>query len=135
MTKIIKGSCLCGEVEYSIVDSLKYAGYCHCSQCRKLTGSPFSASGGVANSDFTILKGEDRFTCFEKVEGSPTYFCNNCSAFIYGEVSAHKMTYVLLGTLSESPSLKPQWHVYTNYKVDWYEISDGLPQYGEKIPR
>ncbi len=131
--KDIEGKCLCGDVAFSIVDSLKYAGYCHCSQCRRWTGSAFSASGGVAELDFKIIKGKESLSSYEKGAGSQAYFCKNCSSLVYGEVQAYKMIYVMLGSLSESPSLKPQWHVYTNYKVDWYEINDDLPQYKEKI--
>jgi len=133
--KKIRGSCLCGEVEYSILDDLLYAGYCHCSECRKWTGSLFSASGGVAQSDFEILKGEALLTSYKKGEGSLAFFCTKCSSIVFGSVEAYKMNYVMLGALDESPSLKPQWHVYTNYKVDWYEISDGLPQHKEKLVR
>lgn len=124
---------MCGNVEYSIPDSLIYAGYCHCSECRRWTGAPFSASGGVAKPEFKILKGKESLTCYQKAEGSLSYFCNNCSSLVYGDVSAYEMIYVMLGTLDESPSLKPQWHVYTDYKVDWYEISDNLPQFKEKL--
>lgn len=133
--KKIKGRCLCGDVEYSIVDSLIYAGYCHCSECRKWTGSLFSASGGVAKSDFEILKGEGSLSCYKKGKGSLAYFCKNCSSVVFGSADAYEMNYVMLGALDESPSLKPQWHVYTNYKVDWYQICDGLPQHKENFVR
>ncbi len=129
----IKGRCLCGSVEYSIADNLIYAGYCHCSQCRRWTGAPFSASGGVTESDFEVLNGADKLICYKKGEGSLSHFCGSCSSLVYGEVHSYNMIYVMLGTLDESPSLKPQWHVYTNYKVDWYEIADDLPQYEEKL--
>lgn len=129
----IKGSCLCGSVEYEIVDDLKYAGYCHCSECRRWTGSPFSASGGVAAADFTLLKGKEHLKSYKKGVNSDAYFCQQCSSMVYGDVPDYGMTYVLLGTLRASPTLRPQWHVYTNYKVDWFEINDNLPQHKENI--
>ncbi len=131
--KEIRGRCLCGAVEYSIPDALIYAGYCHCSECRRWTGSPFSASGGVSKSDFKILKGRDNLTCYKKGEDTLSYFCNTCSSILYGDMFKIDMIYILLGTLDESPSLKPQWHAYTTSKADWYEINDGLPQFETKL--
>lgn len=131
--KRIKGTCLCGHVEYSLSDNLKYAGYCHCSQCRKMTGSPFSASGGVANSEFEITKGKDNLAQYSKGEESHTYFCKTCGSFIFGVVEKYKMSYFMLAPLDEAPSLAPQWHIYTNYKVSWYSINDDLPQHGEGL--
>ena len=133
--KEIKGGCLCGAVEYSIRDALIFAGYCHCSDCRKWTGSPFSASGGVSKSDFKILKGRDNFACFKKEDNTLSYFCKNCSSLLYGDTHKTDTIYFLLGTLDESPSLKPQWHAYTAFKVDWYEINDRLPKFETKIIR
>ncbi len=133
--KKINGKCLCGKVEYSIPDNLIYAGYCHCFECRRWTGSPFSASGGVPTVDFKLVKGEDNLTCYKKGEHTLAYFCKSCSSMIYGDVQNYQMTFVLLGTLNESPSLKPQWHIYTGSKVDWYQITDSLPQYEAKLIR
>lgn len=129
--KILKGECLCGSVEYSIEDDLIYSGYCHCSECRRWTGAPFSATGGVKNTKFSLVKGELSLSSFKKGENSNSYFCSRCSSILYGEVPEHDMTYIMLGTLTEEPALKPQWHIYTGSKVNWFQILDGLPQYLE----
>ena len=120
---------MCGNVEYDISDNLIYAGYCHCSECRRWTGAPFSSTGGVKDVDFELIKGESFLSSYKKGENSISYFCNNCSSIVYGRVPEHNMIFVMLGTLVESPSLKPQWHIYTDSKLDWYQICDDLPQY------
>lgn len=127
--KTLKGGCLCGNVTYTIPDNLIYAGYCHCSECRRWTGAPFSATGGVKNTDFKLIKGAAFLASYPKGKNSITYFCNHCSSIVYGDVPEYSMTCVMLGTLQDSPTLKPQWHIYTDSKVDWYQIGDDLPQY------
>lgn len=127
--KKLNGGCLCGSVQYTIPDDLIYAGFCHCSECRRWTGAPFSATGGVKEPNFTLIKGESFLSSFKKGDNSVSYFCNNCSSIVYGEVPEHNMVFVMLGALAESPSLKPQWHIYTGSKSDWYQIHDDLPQY------
>ena len=37
--KLLTGSCLCGKVDIEIPDEFEYMGNCHCSDCRKFTGS------------------------------------------------------------------------------------------------
>jgi hypothetical protein len=134
--KTLSGGCLCGSIEYTISDALIYAGYCHCSECRRWTGAPFSATGGVKSSDFILTIGKPLLSSFKKGKNSTSYFCSHCSSIVYGVVPEHKMNYVMLGTLTESPSLKPQWHIYTGSKVDWYQICDDLPQYqGSPTPQ
>lgn len=129
----LKGGCQCGAVEYLISDALLYAGYCHCSECRRWTGAPFSASGGVVKSDFSITKGETNLSCYTKGKESLAYFCKTCSSIVYGDMNNHDMIYFMLGTLMDMPTLRPQWHAYTGSKVDWYEIKDELPQYDTKV--
>lgn len=131
--KLLQGGCLCGAVEYSIPDDLIYAGYCHCSECRRWTGAPFSVTGGVKEEVFNLTKGMPSLSSFKKGKNSTSYFCNNCSTIVYGEVPEYQMIYVMLGTLHGSPSLKPQWHIYTGSKVDWYQIGDDLPQYADAL--
>lgn len=133
--KNLKGGCLCGAVEYEIKDDLIYSGYCHCSECRRWTGAPFSSTGGVKDVDFKLNKGEPLLASFRKGENSKSYFCTICSSNLYGEVPEYNMIYVMLGTLFEEPALKPQWHIFTGSKVDWFNISDDLPQHQEGLNR
>ena len=49
--KKLTGRCLCGAIEYSVPDRFQYPGYCHCSDCRKFSGSSFSVIGGIPTED------------------------------------------------------------------------------------
>jgi len=42
-----KGRCLCGEVQFSVAGHMGEVRYCHCSMCRRVTGSAFSANARV----------------------------------------------------------------------------------------
>jgi len=41
---------------------------------------------------------------------------------------------VTLGTLVDSPTIRPSAHIYVRSKADWDEITDNLPQYAELPP-
>jgi len=56
---MIKGSCLCGEVQYQIQQELGPIIYCHCKRCRKSSGSAFVTSTEVLRANFKITQGSD----------------------------------------------------------------------------
>lgn len=70
MEKTLRGRCLCGAVEYQVPDALKYAGYCYSSECRRFSGSAFSAFGGISEADPEVLKGERQIASYRKSSGS-----------------------------------------------------------------
>jgi hypothetical protein len=74
----LKASCLCGGIKMAIVDDFRYFGLCHCSQCRKSSGSAFSAFAGVPFENLEFLKGEELVHYFEKSPGNAMGFCSRC---------------------------------------------------------
>ena len=56
---MLTGECYCGSVKYKIDGDLNGMYYCHCSRCRKLTGSSFSTNGSLEASLFSIVEGQN----------------------------------------------------------------------------
>lgn len=133
--KEIKGRCCCGGVEYSIPDSFAYAAYCHCSQCRRATGSSFTVFGGIPTSDIKMLKGEALLSSSKDNNDHDTIgcFCMKCGTSIFDHKQDWGLTHIGYGHLDEAPSMLPQVHIYTGSKAAWTSISDGLPQYEEGL--
>jgi hypothetical protein len=127
--KELKGRCLCGAVEYAVPDALHYSGYCHCSDCRRFSGSAFSAMGGVPLAELRILKGADHIARYTKSAQTVLCFCRACGSSLYAEKPQRGMAHLRLGTLDEAPSLPPQFHSYVASKAPWYPILDTLPQH------
>ena len=55
----VNGSCLCTKVSYQITGNMGVFQYCHCSRCRKFTGSAHAANMFVSPDDFSWLSGEE----------------------------------------------------------------------------
>ena len=64
----MKGSCLCGSVKYEIEPPFKIFQYCHCSRCRKFTGSVHSANLFVPLPQFKWLAGEEQVGKYDHKE-------------------------------------------------------------------
>src|SRR5262249_7780186 len=78
-----KGSCLCGAVKYEVLGGLGAAVYCHCSRCRKASGSAFASNAVVAESVFKVVQGEQSLRTFSTDKGVHRIFCSACGSPIF----------------------------------------------------
>lgn len=127
--KVITGRCLCSTVQYQVNDHFRYSGYCHCSDCRRFSGSASSAMAGIPLEEFKLLKGMDAVKRYVKSESTVLAFCSHCGSSLYAEKPKRGMIHLRLGTLNEAPSLRPQFHSFVGSKAEWDTICDGLPQF------
>jgi len=127
--KILRGGCLCGAVEYSTPDNFQYAGYCHCSDCQKFSGSLFNAFGGVPRPTFSVIRGAEHIRRYAKNEESILCFCANCGSSLFADKPRKNIVHIRLGSLLDRQSLAPQFHTFVSEKAPWYQITDGLPQF------
>jgi len=58
--RLLHGGCQCGAVRYAVADAFVYALNCHCSRCRRATGSAFKPFGGIERHQVRLTQGEDR---------------------------------------------------------------------------
>ena len=57
MTRELSGKCACEAVSYMVADDFKYAANCHCSVCRRATGSMFKPFGRIESDALRLTKG------------------------------------------------------------------------------
>lgn len=126
-TRRMNGSCLCGGVRYETSGPLLYAGYCHCSQCRKFSGSALSAFGGLYAASFFVVQGADLLGSYEKTPAKRMRFCTQCGSSLFTEKPLSNTVHLRLGTLDTEPSVWPQFHVHVESLPTWSTICDGLP--------
>lgn len=131
--KTLKGSCLCGEVTIRVADRFTFVGYCHCSECRKWSGSAFASGAMVAATDLTVTTGEGRISRYRKSEQTELAFCGHCGSSLFSHKLQLDRYVVRLGILDEAPTRTPEMHIYCASKAPWFQITDGLPQF-EQLP-
>jgi len=127
---VLDGSCLCGAVKYRVADEFDYALICHCSQCRRATGSAFKPFGGIGKEKLALVAGEE---CVMRYGGDAAHdvHCAKCGSLLWSWFRDSPFAHVTYGTLLDAPTLKPSAHIYVGSKAPWDTISDGLPQYLE----
>ena len=124
----LHGSCLCGAVQYSVPDAFKYALNCHCSQCRRATGSAFKAFAGIERNKLHVNRGGDNLLIFGDSNNHDAR-CKTCGSLLFSIVRDGKYAHVTLGTLLDSPTMRPSAHIFVESKASCYAITDDLPQH------
>ena len=129
-TRTLAGKCLCGAVHYAVADEFVYAANCHCSNCRRATGSAFKPFAGIERDRLGITKGEDSLMIFGDESGNDTH-CKVCGSLLYSVVRDGAFVHVAMGTLIDDPTIRPTRHIFVGSKARWFTITDDLPQYQE----
>jgi hypothetical protein len=127
----VRGSCLCGAVQFAVTAPFLRANYCHCSRCRKHSGAGALAQGRVPREGFQLLSGSEQIEVYRPESGMTKAFCRICGSSLFGgtwpegpEVS------IRLGALDDDPGIGPQFHSFVASKASWERLpDDGLPRF------
>jgi len=103
---------------------------CHCSRCRKETGSVHGANIFFNNASLVWEKGQDKFACFT-LEGTRKQraFCTICGS----PLPRQEATWIILpaGTLDVDSAVEPTAHVYYASRSSWEDKLKDLKRFDE----
>ncbi len=131
---MIRGSCLCGAVRFEIEGKLSPIGQCHCSLCRKVSGTASNAVLLTASRSFRWAAGEDQIRVFTKMTNWTTSFCRVCGCPVPELRADGKLLAVPAGSLDDDPGSRVEQHIYVGSKAEWDEISGDAPRHKEGAP-
>ena len=126
--RTLTGKCFCGAVQYEVADAFLYAGNCHCSKCRRTTGSAFKPFAGIERARLSLTKGHDTLMVCGEKNANNTH-CRACGSLLFSVVQEGARVHVAMGSLVDSPSIRPTFHIFVGSKAPWFAIADDLPQY------
>ena len=122
----ITGRCYCGAVTIRGAAPQTVA-YCHCSDCRRVTGAPVAAFAAFAEGDLEIAPDEGRVV--EVSPGVRRTFCGACGSPLTGRYDyLPGQVYVALGLLDQAGELAPGVHAHAESRLAWLHIEDDLPR-------
>jgi hypothetical protein len=132
---MISGSCLCGQVQYEIEGKISPIWLCHCSKCRRRTGSAFHASAICKAEQFSWRTGEDSFREYEDTPNYVSRFCGHCGSPVPQQLRGTELVFLHAGALDGNLERTIDHHIFTASKASWFEICDEHPQFDEHKPR
>lgn len=126
------GGCLCGAVRWSYDGEVGHAAYCHCADCRRVTGSAFNVSVRLDAAGFRVVSGRPKSFTKAGDSGRPVtrYFCADCGSPLYTLPPLHpELVFVKGGSFDDPSVVLPAQQSWTRSAVDWAQIPADIPSY------
>jgi hypothetical protein len=132
----LTGGCLCGGVRFELTEPFRRASHCHCSRCRRHSGTFGLTQGRVPRNGLRLVEGADLVRVYRPDGGMTKAFCSVCGSSLFGgtwpdgpEVS------IRFGALDGDPGIRPQYRSHTASAAEWDVLpDDGLPRYPGAAP-
>ena len=137
MQHSLTGGCLCGGVRYAYEGEVGPAGYCHCADCRKVSGCAFGVSVRVEAAAFRITSGAPKGFTKAGDSGRPVtrFFCPDCGSPLYTLPPLHPdVVFIKAGSLDDPGVVRPNRQAWTRSRVDWAEIDPEIASYETSRP-
>ena len=131
----LKGSCLCGAVKYEVAGEPQRFYHCHCSRCRKATGTGHASNLFLQPGLLRWLSGEEQIRSFKVPEAQrfTNNFCITCGSRLPRQ--ATDTVVIPCGSLDDEVPIKPQARIFSGSRTAWSCSGDALPTYPEYAPR
>ncbi len=129
-SQFLGGGCFCGAVRYRLTRAPMFVHCCHCRECQSRTGSAFVVNAIIETSEIQVLKGTpERFTA-PTTSGRPhiLYRCADCQVTVWSDYGDRGWAaFVRGGTLDDPGAAPPDIHIFTESKVPWMVLPEGVP--------
>ena len=126
----VRGSCLCKTVQYEVELPFVRFVCCHCSRCRKATGSAHAANGFAKPEHFRWLSGVDAVRRYDMPEATrfALQFCGNCGSKVPHLTRDRAGVIIPMGSMDDDPQARPERVIYWASRAPWYREASELPR-------
>lgn len=123
------GQCLCGVVKFRIAGAFDSFFLCHCTRCRKDSGSAHSANLFSSSATITWVSGVDQVRTF-RLPGTRHMkcFCAECGSALPFQQGTENMVVVPAGSLDSPVSIRPNAHICWSSRATWDDDLASLNQ-------
>ncbi len=127
-TKMV-GACLCGAVRFEIAGAFESFFLCHCSRCRKQTGSAHAANLFSSTATITWLAGRDFIRTYRlPASRHARCFCAECGAALPRDRLEADWLVVPAGCLDSDVEMRPDAHIYFASRANWDDHLEAVPK-------
>ena len=134
---VLRGSCLCGAVKYEVAGEAKRFYHCHCSRCRKATGTGHASNLFLQPGTLRWLSGEEQIRAFKVPQAKrfTNQFCALCGGRLPRQPKDTDTVVIPAGSLDDETPIKPQARIFAASCTSWSCAGDGLVAYQESPPQ
>lgn len=130
---LLTGHCLCEGVQFEVAEVVGPLELCHCTRCRRVTGSAFFAGLVVSTRGYRMTQGRELVHHFElPVREAPpayaTFFCSRCGSPVPNPEPEGKAFEIPAGLLTGDPGVKADRHIFVEHRAPWFDPETELPK-------
>ena len=132
----VSGSCLCGSISYTTTGQSNKFWHCHCSRCRKASGTGHASNILMRPDTFEWTAGEHLLKSFQVPDAKlfHTVFCTVCGSPMPRVAPDSSFALIPAGSVDGDPGIRPSGRIYQDSRADWSCATEDLPLY-ETYPR
>jgi len=130
LNRSIEGGCLCGGVRYRLREPPMRVCDCHCIDCRRASGAPFTTWGVMKRGMTEVLSGEvkkvlfaDRIRMFAACCGTQLYFLDD---------EGSETIDVTIASLDHPGPFAPTFSVWTEDCLPWIHLDASRPSFKQR---
>ena len=134
---ILRGSCLCGAVTYEVAGEPKLFYHCHCSRCRKATGTGHASNMFIQPAVLRWLSGAENVRAFKvpQAQRFTNSFCLTCGGRVPRQPKDSDIVLIPAGSLDDAAPITPQGRIFFESRASWSCSDQELPTFPEYAPR
>ena len=126
-----RGSCLCKSVTFEVTGPISGVGSCHCSKCRKVSGTAGNAQFIVRMHRFRWTAGQDQVTTFTLPGGWGPIRCTSCGSPVPDSYDGGERMWVPAGLMDDALQTDFKQHIFCGSRADWDRESAAAQHYDE----
>jgi len=125
-----RGSCLCGAVSFAVTLPFVRFVHCHCSRCRKATGTAHATNAVVKAGGLRWLQGEEWVVRYDlpTARSFATAFCRRCGSPLPHPTRGGREVIVPAGAFDGALGVEPERHMQWASRADWFIEGAELPK-------
>ncbi len=134
-----EGRCTCGAVRYRLTSAPMFVQSCHCSWCRRESGTAFALNAIIEADRVVLIAGEPERvdTPSNSGKGQKYFRCPTCKIALWSNYggAGDRLRFVRVGTLEHPENFPPDMHIFTAYKLPWVTLPPGakaVPEYYDR---
>lgn len=131
---MFRGSCACGNIQYTSTALPDVLVNCNCSQCRKISGAPYLTFAAVPVKSLSWSTPPSAFRFSDIAQRGFCPLCGSSLTMAY-HCQPERIS-VAAGTIDETSVHgnlpKPSMHIFLKEKAGWFQLpEDGLDRWEE----
>lgn len=119
---MLSGQCLCESIKFQVLKEIDAIYQCHCSLCRKQSGTHANHATMIHQDDFKWLNDLKCIHTYKKATGFTSSFCKTCGSPVPNQIGNTSYIWIPLGLLEQPIYPTKRLNFCTSSQANWENL-------------